>query len=543
MDNKNTFIRLMKVLDKRLYLYLFVVLVSTISMTVYGVVSSFLLKDILEMAQQKDASQLPMKLIINVSIGVLAVLAWRWSIIIYNVEAKRGIATLEKQVFYRAIRLPMSYYEENHSADFISRMIFDTSKAGDIFGSRFRRLVAPSISVFVYFVPMMFLCWQLTLAMLLLSCITLLINSLFMKPMKNMGTVISKENANLFEKLTNLLAACDVIKIFDAGDKLADDYNRINKDYAKQLNKQNIMSSTLQSLNYGLEIVCVLLFLLIGVSCLKANIVTIGEIAAVYTMYGAFNWHFLQLGRYMPEMTNCLANAKRVFEFIDLPGEKEFYDIPAAKSDSYIAIENLDFRYNEERKIFEDFSMHINEGECVAITGSSGRGKSTVLKLLMGFYEPDKASISIAGKAFGEYSLSQLRNLIAYVPQEPYLYDVSIAENIAYGKEGATREEIENAAKLAYAHDFIVNLEDGYDTVAGERGNRLSGGQKQRIAIARAILKNAPILILDEATSALDNESEEFVSEAINALMSGKTTIMIAHRPSTIARADRIINI
>ncbi|MBQ8731144.1 MAG: ABC transporter ATP-binding protein, partial [Lachnospiraceae bacterium] len=377
MNNKSTFIRLMKVLDKRLLLYLFVVLVSTISMTVYGVVSSYLLKDILEMAQLKDASKLPMKLAINVIIGVLAVLVWRWAIIIYNVEAKRGIANLEKMVFSKAVRLPMSYYEENHSADFISRMIFDTSKAGDIFGSRFRRLVAPTISVVVYFVPMMMLCWQLTLAMLLLSCVALLINSLFMKPMKKVGTVISKENASLFEKLTNLLAASDVIKIFDAGDKLSNDYKTINKQYTKNVNKQNTMSSTLQSLNYTLEVICTLLFLVIGVYYLDLGIVSIGEIAAVYAMYGAFNWHFLQLGRYMPEMTNCLANAKRVFEFIDQPGEKESFDIPAAKSDEYISIENLDFAYNEERQIFDDFSMHINKGECVALVGGSGRGKST----------------------------------------------------------------------------------------------------------------------------------------------------------------------
>jgi len=543
MNNKSTFIRLMKVLDKRLWLYLFVVLITTISMTVYGVISSYLLKDILEMAQLKDASKLPMKLAINVIIGVLAVLVWRWAIIIYNVEAKRGIANLEKMVFSKAVRLPMSYYEENHSADFTSRMIFDTSKAGDIFGSRFRRLVAPSISVVVYFVPMMLLCWQLTLAMLLLSCVALLINSLFMKPMKKVGTVISKENASLFEKLTNLLAASDVIKIFDAGDKLSNDYKTINKQYTKHVNKQNTMSSTLQSLNYTLEVICTLLFLVIGVYYLDLGIVSIGEIAAVYAMYGAFNWHFLQLGRYMPEMTNCLANAKRVFEFIDQPGEKESFLIPAAKSDEYISIENLDFAYNEERQIFDDFSMHINKGECVALVGGSGRGKSTILKILLGFYEPQAGAISIDGKAFGEYTLANVRDLIAYVPQEPYLYEMTIAQNIAYGKENSTMEEIIEAAKAAQAHDFIVNLENGYDTIAGERGNRLSGGERQRIAIARAILKNAPILILDEATSALDNESEALVSEAISHLMEGKTTIMIAHRPSTIARADRVIKI
>lgn len=542
-NSNSTFIRLMKVLDDRLLLYLFVVLVTTISNACFGIVSSYLLKDILDMAQNKDASELFSSIIVNISIGVLSMLIWRWAIIIYNVEAKRGIATLEKMVFSKAVRLPMSYYEVNHSADFISRMIFDTGKAGDIFGSRFRRLVAPSISVVVYFIPMMLMCWQLAFAMFLLSCVTLLVNSLFVKPMKNVGTAISKDNATMFEKLTNLLAANDLIKIFGAGPKMAEEYKEKNRKYVKSINKQNVMSGALESLNYSMEVICMLLFLMIGVYYLQSEVVTIGELAAVYTMYGAFNWHFLQLGRYMPEMTNSLAHAKRVFEFIDNEGEGESYNILAPDSESYIAIEGLDFSYSEERQILNEFSMNIEKGECVALVGASGRGKSTILKILLGFYKPNNGKISINGKGFGEYNLKEIRDMIAYVPQEPYLYEVSIAENIAYGKPGATREEIINAAKAAHAHEFIENLEHGYDTIPGERGNRLSGGEKQRIAIARAIIKEAPILILDEATSALDNESEQLVSEAIEKLMENKTTIMIAHRPSTIARADRVIHI
>ncbi len=547
MNNKHkensTFVRLMKVMRNRLPLYLLVVVVTTVANAVFGIVSSYLLKDILNMAQSGDTSNLISSILINVSIGVISMLVWRFAIIIYNVEAKRGIANLEKQVFSKAVRLPVSYYESNHSGDFISRMIFDTSKAGDVFGSRFRRVVAPSISVIVYLVPMLILCWQLTLSMLALSLVTLIVNSLFVKPMKNIGTVISKENANMFEKLTNLIAAGDVIKIFGAGEKLSSDYKNINSRFMKQSHKQNVLSGALSSLNGFFEVICTVLFLLIGMYYLKEGVVTIGALAAVYTMYGTFNWHFLQLGQYMPELTNSLSHAKRVFEFIDLEPEKQRYDIAATNGNAYITVEGLGFAYDEERKIFDDFSMSIEKGECVALVGESGRGKSTVLKLLLGFYEPKAGRISIDGKGYGEYTLADIRQKISYVPQEPYLYNVSIAQNIAYGRPNATKEEIINAAKAAQAHDFIMKLEHGYDTVAGERGNRLSGGEKQRIAIARAILKDAPILILDEATSALDNESEQLVSEAIEKLMENRTTIMIAHRPSTIARADRVITI
>jgi len=182
----------------------------------------------------------------------------------------------------------------------------------------------------------------------------------------------------------------------------------------------------------------------------------------------------------------------------------------------------------------------------VAIVGESGCGKSTLAKLLLGFYPMEAGSIDVLGNNIRNSSLQEIRELVAYVPQEPYLYEVSIAENIAYGKnnvypEEVPMEEIIAAAKVANAHDFIMKLPNGYQTIPGERGNTLSGGERQRIAIARAVIKNAPILLLDEATSALDNESEQLVNEALNRVCKGRTTIMIAHRQSTIDLADEVI--
>ena len=194
-----------------------------------------------------------------------------------------------------------------------------------------------------------------------------------------------------------------------------------------------------------------------------------------------------------------------------------------------------------------DFHMQIARGQCVAIVGESGSGKSTLAKLLLGFYPLQKGTINICGKNGRNSTIEEMRDLIAYVPQEPYLYEVSIAENIAYGRGKKTqevaREDIVNAAKIANAHEFIMRLPKGYDTIPGESGNTLSGGERQRIAIARAVLKNAPILLLDEATSALDNESERLVNKAINRISRNHTTIIIAHRPSTIAMADKVVRL
>ena len=179
--------------------------------------------------------------------------------------------------------------------------------------------------------------------------------------------------------------------------------------------------------------------------------------------------------------------------------------------------------------------------ECIAITGQSGCGKSTISKLLLGLYKVENGMIWIDGQPYLKINNMEIRQKIAYVPQEPYLFNDSIKENIRIGKLNATDEEIENAAKIAHAHEFIMKFENGYETMVGERGNKLSGGERQRIAIARAIIKDAPIILLDEATSALDNESEQFVNESLKSLINKKTIIMIAHRPSTIALADRKI--
>ena len=215
----------------------------------------------------------------------------------------------------------------------------------------------------------------------------------------------------------------------------------------------------------------------------------------------------------------------------------------ASGGDVMLAMENVCFGYGQGKRVLERFSMQVRKGSFVAVVGESGCGKSTVAKLLLGFYPPEKGRIWVDGREYSGLKLKEIREKISYVPQEPYLYEVSIAENIALGKVGAGREEIIAAAKAANAHEFIERLPEGYDTVPGERGNTLSGGERQRIAIARAILRDTPVIILDEATSALDNESETLVQDAIKALKGGRTILAIAHRPSSIAAADSIIRV
>ncbi len=553
----NIFFWFMGLMGKRLPIYLVAIVVSIVGLAGSRIANAWLVKNIMEAAQTRQTEGLLVTVVINFVVIVAAMFTWRFGIVRYNIEAKRGIARVEKQVFAKVLRLPMSYYENKHSGDFMSKLVFDMERAGDIYGSRLRRLLDGILTTIIYMIPMLWLNWQLTLCLLSVSALSLTINSLFLKPMKKMGGKLSGKNAVMTEKITNILAGMETTKIFPTGRQLLNDYDVANSDCYKIQKKTNTMSAALEGLNNLFDLLSSLAFLGVGVWFVSKNLTTLGELSAIYSIYGNFRFVVMEIGKYIPQMMNCVANAERIYDFLSLEEEPETYEMKEAvankneeDSDYIVTARNIAYSYNEDRQILKNFSLDIRKGEFVAITGQSGCGKSTFAKLLLGFYRPEQGELTIAGKSYSDMSLREVRDLIGYVPQEPYLFEASIAENIAYGRrqygtdaapEDVPMEDIINAAKAANAHDFIMKLPDGYDTIPGERGNTLSGGEKQRIAIARAVLKNAPVLLLDEATSALDNESERLVNEAIERLCKERTTIMIAHRASTIARADRVI--
>lgn len=536
----------MSLMGKRLPVYLAGILVSTLGMALRNIANARIVERIVTAAQTRQTEGLLLKVALEFLLFVLSMLLWREGIMRYNIEAKRGIAKLEKMIFSKAMRLPMSYYEEHHSGDFISKLTFDVGRAGDIYGSRLRRLSSAIISAIVYLIPMLYYSPQLTGCLLVISILSFLVNSYFLKPMKEAGSRLTKQNSTMTESLTNMLAGMELAKMFPVGKRMLSDYREANTSYCKTQKETGKLNGALESLNCLFDLSGALAFLGLGVWFVSNKMVTIGELTAIYTLYGTFRYVFLDIGRYLPQMMNCLANVECLYEFLQVAEEPERYEGGEVQSEYAVTMDNISFSYQEDRTILKDFSMKVEKGKCVALVGESGCGKSTIAKLLLGFYKPEKGTVQIMGKNGSNATLWEMRDLIGYVPQEPYLYGVSIAENIAYGRssvmpESVSMEEIIAAAKTANAHDFIMKLPDGYDTIPGERGNTLSGGEKQRIAIARAVLKNAPILLLDEATSALDNESERLVNEALDRVCKGRTTIMIAHRQSTIAMADEVV--
>ena len=300
------------------------------------------------------------------------------------------------------------------------------------------------------------------------------------------------------------------------------------------------------SVDYTICIVIMALFTGIyviagGYMCFKGEL-TLGSLVAFSTLLTQTLSPLMRASSMFFNLRYAAAAADRVFSIINEPSEPEGDAVLTKLPDGAPAVsfKNVSFGYEEDKPVLKGIALDIRKGETVGFAGASGCGKSTLLGLVCGFYRPTGGKILIGGVDLNDSSLKSTRGLISYVSQEAYLFPISIYDNIAMGKENATREEVIAAAKAAYAHDFITETENGYDTVVGERGCRLSGGQIQRISIARAMLKNAPILLLDEATSALDVKAEAEVQKALDNLSDGKTVLVVAHRLSTIMNADRI---
>ncbi|MFR8643594.1 MAG: ABC transporter ATP-binding protein, partial [Monoglobus pectinilyticus] len=278
-----------------------------------------------------------------------------------------------------------------------------------------------------------------------------------------------------------------------------------------------------------------------GYLCFKGSL-TLGALIAFSSLLGQTLSPLMRASSMFFNLKSASASAERVFSIINEPSEQEGSEVSASLNGDVPAIqfENVSFGYEEDKPVLKNLNLSIKKGETVGFAGASGCGKSTILGLICGFYRPSSGRILIGGIDMGDRNLKAVRSLISYVSQDAYLFPFSIYDNIAMGKSGATKEEVIAAAKAAYAHDFIMETENGYDTIVGERGSRLSGGQIQRISIARAMLKDAPILLLDEATSALDVKAEAEVQKALDNLSIGRTVLVVAHRLSTIKGADRI---
>ena len=548
MNTEKVFFRSMHKMGNRAPIYLLAILGMSVSYAMFSVMGSLLMKNIVDMAAASGQNNLLKTVIIIVLAGLIFVLIYACCTIIYNVEAKRIFGVLSEEVLDEEIHLPFSYYENHHSGEIISKVAYDLNGMGAIYGSRFRRVVMPMLQVIVLLIPMLMYCWQLALCMVFINCVIVFTDMVTLPRIGQVKKKLSEINKIMTQHLSDMIQGMSTIRMFSAGHAKIDKIKHSNRKYYKSNKAYIRITAVLDSITNGCDLLCGLLFVLLGLFFVNKGITTFGAVAAIYTMYGSFSKQFLMIGKYIPELSGCLANAENIFEFLDTKREPENWydsgnDDKCGDSNHAVEVKNVTFSYNKEQNVLDNLSLDINVNECVAITGASGCGKTTLSKLMLGLYPVDDGDIRLLEKSIKNQSLSETRANIAYVPQDAYLFNGTVMENIRYGNAQAGDEEVYEAAKLANAHEFIEKLENGYNEMVNDGGVNFSGGQRQRLAIARAVVSEAPIIILDEATSALDPDSERKVNQALRNIKGRKTIIMIAHRPSTIEMADRVINI
>jgi len=451
------------------------------------------------------------------------------------------IRDLRNRVTAHIQRLPISFTETLHSGDLVSRLNNDIDKIA-ILPRRVHELVQQPVIFLFGFSYMLILSWKLLLATCILIPISAVLFDKVVKPLQAHSQKEMEHLARANAVTQDAIRGIYIIKAFNLQKLLTTKYQLIAEDVRKEgleIDKRRaIESAVFLMLRYIPQLVAPLYG---GYLAFQGEITVGTLIASNYLIWMIFIPVETILG-WMRNLREVAPAVDRIFEILDQPIEDKQESGGKLLDDARgVSFSSVNFQYNEDQMILDDFTFSLDEGKVVALVGSSGCGKSTVLKLLCGFYRPQSGEIQIGGRDIFQSGIREARRLVSLVSQETYLFPTSIAENIAYGRLGATQNEIVAAAKAANAHDFIMAHPEGYETPAGEWGSMLSVGEKQRIALARAILKDAPILLLDEPTSALDAQSEAVVQEALDRFMQGRTVLVIAHRLSTIKNVDEIV--
>ena len=454
------------------------------------------------------------------------------------------IKDIRNNLYRKIIYLPMRYFSEERKGDLISRMIGDVKELeGSVVNSLQKALKSP-IELFGYLFALFAMSSQLTFIVIFLLPVSGFLISRLAKNLRGKAVKGQRRLGNLLINIEETLFGIRIIKAFTAEDKAKQRFEKENGSYARIMNKVLWKKFLAHPISETMGTIVIVLVMWYGGKMVLDETATLEP--EEFITYIIFFTQILtpakSLSNLYFDINKGMAAYERVREV--LIADESIRNAPGAtKIETFkesIRYENVTFGYNSQTEVLKNINIDIPKGQTVALVGQSGAGKSTLVDLLPRFYDIDHGKIFVDGKDLKNYDIKSLRNLIGIVSQEQILFNDTIYNNIAFGIEETTEEEVIKAAKVANAHEFIVNTEKGYKTVIGDRGSKLSGGQRQRITIARAILVNPPILILDEATSALDVESEKLVQQALDHLMKNRTSIVIAHRLSTVKNADLV---
>jgi ATP-binding cassette subfamily B protein len=443
-------------------------------------------------------------------------------------------------LFRHVQRLTFAFHDERGTADTIYRIQYDAPAIQWLTIHGVLSLLSLMITLCSMVYVTACLNWQLALVALSILPFLMAIPKIYDQRMRGQYTSVKELESSTLGIVHEVLTALRVVKAFGREDHEQERFVAQSTAGMGARIRLAFAESAFALLNNVITAIGMALVLYIGVRSVLASRLTLGELLMVITYLTQLYGPLTVIGDKIVSLQSYVASMRRAFALLDeVPDVAERpHARPLKRAAGVIEFRRVGFAYDNQNLVLDEVSFAIQAGTRLGVAGRTGAGKSTLMSLLMRFYDPSKGQIFLDGVDLRDYKLAELRNQFAIVLQEPVLFSTSIAENIAYGRPGASFLDIVTAAKVANAHDFIVNLPDGYDTLVGERGMRLSGGERQRIALARAFLKDAPILILDEPTSAIDVATEALIMEAMQRVMAGRTTLMIAHRLSTLEVCD-----
>lgn len=464
-----------------------------------------------------------------------------------NKIAQSAVRDVKNQLYIKFQELSLDFYARKRTGELISRITNDVGFIANALSYALTDFVFETMQIIVLgfiALPLGFaISWKLYVVFLIFPAVFIPVTKIG-KRIKKFSREVQNKMADLNSLLTETIQGAYIVKVFCREDYEIKRFKEINQQYYRFMMKSIKRTILVAPVT---EFICVAGAMVI--LFIAGRQVVLGKVS--FGVFGLFMASLMSMLSPLKKLANvhainqqAIPASERIYNILE--EESKIKESPAAKDINIfrgcIVYDDVWFKYEtSEEYILKEINLTVKKGEVIALVGHSGAGKSTLVSLLPRLYDVQKGAISIDGTDLKEFKLKSLRSIISVVSQEMVLFNTTVRDNIAYGKQGASENEIINAAKKAYAYDFISNFPKKFDTIVGDRGFRLSGGEKQRIAIARAILKNAPILILDEATSQLDSESEKLVKEAFYNLMEGKTVFVIAHRLSTVQKADRIV--
>lgn len=460
-----------------------------------------------------------------------------------NTITYRVVKDVRKRAFSNLQKLPLKYIDSHQYGDTISRVITDVDQFSDGLLMGFSQLFTGLVTIVGTLVFMLSIDVKISLVVICITPVSLFVASFIAKKTYMMFQKQSEVRAQMTSLVDEMVGNQKIVQAFGYQKKALEWFDGINKELQKCSLKAIFFSSiTNPSTRFVNGLVYTGVGIVGAISAMQGAI-SVGQLSCFLSYANQYTKPFNEISGVVTELQNAFACAKRVFDFIEEdPETEDAYDAVSLQHvDGSLELSHVSFSYDPNVKLLQDLNLQVRPGQKTAIVGPTGCGKTTLINLLMRFYDVDAGKIVLSGQDIMHIAKDSLRSNYGMVLQETWLKSCTIAENIAYGKPDATREEIERAAKAAHAHEFIVRMKDGYDTVITEEGGNLSQGQKQLLCIARVMLNLPPMLILDEATSSIDTRTEIKIQEAFRHMMEGRTSFIVAHRLSTIKEADMIL--